>query len=135
MALIFIGSGNALSSAHTSRLLGPLLHWLLPHAAEATVDHIEFAIRKCGHLTEYAILAMLYWRALWPAGNGGPRPWRWNDAGLSLVLAASYAASDEFHQSFVPSRQSSVEDVLIDTCGALAGLLLLWAFRWGWRAR
>lgn len=135
MALIFIGSGNALSSAHTSRFLGPLLHWLLPHAAEATVDRLQFAIRKCGHLTEYAILAGLYWHALGPAGSGGPRPWRWHDAGLSLVLAAAYASSDEFHQSFVPSRQSSVGDVLIDTAGALASLLLLWAFRRWQRAR
>jgi len=39
-----------------------------------------------------------------------------------------YAASDEFHQTFVPSREGCVRDVMIDTSGALAGLFALWLF-------
>jgi VanZ family protein len=42
------------------------------------------------------------------------------------VLAVLYAASDEWHQSFVPGRHPPPSDVLIDTAGATAGLLLLW---------
>ena len=34
---------------------------------------------------------------------------------IALFLAAVFAASDEFHQSFVPSRGPSVWDVLLDT--------------------
>ena len=45
---------------------------------------------------------------------------------LALALAALYAASDEIHQTFVPSRQGSVWDVLLDTAGAAFGLLCLW---------
>jgi VanZ family protein len=41
----------------------------------------------------------------------------------------AYAASDEFHQIFVPNRTALVSDVLIDTSGGVAGLLLLWLWR------
>ena len=40
-----------------------------------------------------------------------------------------YAASDEFHQSFVPTRTPLVSDVLIDTAGGAIGLLALWLIR------
>jgi VanZ family protein len=46
---------------------------------------------------------------------------------LFLVICgacAIFAASDEFHQSFIPSRTSSPADVMIDICGALLGLLI-----------
>jgi len=46
----------------------------------------------------------------------------------------AYAASDEFHQLFVPSREASVLDVLIDTAGAVFALLLIW-FIGRWRRR
>jgi VanZ family protein len=45
---------------------------------------------------------------------------------LSLVFL--YAASDEFHQRFVPTRTPLVSDVLIDTCGGAAGLFAVWIF-------
>jgi len=38
-----------------------------------------------------------------------------------------YAGTDEFHQRFVPSRQASGWDVLLDSTGAAMGLLGLWA--------
>jgi VanZ family protein len=78
-------------------------------------------------VTEYAVLALLLWRVLRrPAAPDVPS-WRWSHAGLALALAALYAATDEFHQTFVPSRQGSVWDVLLDTTGAAIGLLCLWA--------
>jgi VanZ family protein len=43
---------------------------------------------------------------------------------LSIVFTILYAASDEFHQSFVPSRSASVFDVMIDTTGGICGTLL-----------
>jgi VanZ family protein len=42
-----------------------------------------------------------------------------------VACCAVYAGSDELHQLFVSSRQASVVDVMIDTCGASAGLLAL----------
>ena len=126
MGFIFIGSGDVLSSTHTSRFLEPLVRWLLPSLTREAVGEIVFAIRKCGHLTEYAILWLLCWRALRQPLKGDTRPWSWRDAEMALAFAAAYAISDELHQAFVPSRQGSAWDVLLDTSGAAVGLLLVW---------
>jgi VanZ family protein len=123
-ALIFSGSSDLLSSQRTSRILGPMVHWLFPGLPEETVDRIVFAARKAGHVTEYAILALLLWRALRRPVKADPRPWSWREPALALLLAALYAVSDELHQSFVASRYGSALDVCLDTAGAAGGLLL-----------
>jgi VanZ family protein len=45
---------------------------------------------------------------------------------LPLLLAALNGATDETHQIFVPGREASVRDVLLDTCGAGLGLAVTW---------
>src|SRR5437773_10087063 len=62
-AMIFCASGDAGSFQHSSRIIAPLLRWLFPRLAQSSVNEIVFLIRKCAHLTEYAIMAMLIWRA------------------------------------------------------------------------
>ena len=126
MAIIFLGSTDMLSAEHTSRILAPFLRWIDPQISLAALNAIQLGVRKLGHLTEYAILAMLLWRAL----RAGIR-WQMKMSILFLVAAlgsAIFAASDEFHQSFVPSRTGSPNDVMIDICGALAGLAICWMF-------
>jgi len=125
MALIFSASGDRKSFQH-SRLIAPLVHWLLPQLSPEAVDCIVFGIRKCAHLAEYAILALLLWRALRQREDSQPLPWNWRQGVLVILLVALYAATDEFHQSFVPSRQASVLDVFIDTTGGFLALLFLW---------
>lgn len=127
MCLIFSASSDRMSFQHSSRLVGPFLHWLFPHLSDESVHAVVMFVRKCAHLTEYAVLALLLWRALRKSAQPGPAPWQWSKAGLVLALVALYAASDEFHQAFVPSREASVWDVLLDTTGAAIGLLCLWA--------
>ena len=122
MALIFIGSTDILSAEHTSRFLVPFLRWLDPQISWTALNAIQIAIRKLGHLTEYAILAGLLWRAL-RSGTGSQTKISIL-FGIVLVACAGFAASDEFHQSFVPSRTSSANDVMIDICGALIGLTI-----------
>jgi VanZ family protein len=108
-----------------------LLQAVLPAAPVETFVAIDFLLRKAGHFTEYAILAALVHHAL-----GVARQW---SAGrrllVALLLAALYAASDEWHQSFVPGRSPAVTDVVIDTCGALTGLLVCRQIARWWRAR
>jgi VanZ family protein len=70
----------------------------------------DLLLRKCAHMTEYAVLAFLLARAI---GREAP----------ALLLGVLYAASDEFHQSFVRGRHASAVDVAIDTVGLLIGLL------------
>jgi VanZ family protein len=131
MAVIFTASSDSHSFKRSSRILAPLLHWLFPHLPEETVSFIVLLARKGAHFTEYAVLALLLWRAVRKPVKNDPRPWRWSEARLVLLSVALYAATDEFHQLFVPSRDAAVHDVFIDTAGGAAGLLALWLFgRW-----
>ena len=126
MAVIFSASADSRSSYHSSLFVEPLLHWLFPHLAENRVQLIHEILRKCAHLTEYAVLALLLWRALRRPVKNDPRPWDWQPVRLALMLVMLYAATDEFHQQFVPTRTSLVSDVFIDTAGGSLGLLALW---------
>ena len=123
MLLIFAGSSDVLSAEHTSRFLVPFLRWLDPDISFATLAAIQVVTRKMGHLTEYAILAALLWRALRDSALK-----LWEPATIALFIAGSYAALDEFHQSFVPSRTAALGDVLIDCIGAFVAVLLCWIF-------
>ncbi len=93
---------------------------------EAGVERLVFVLRKCAHVTEYAILAVLIWMALRPAAQSPRLLWDWRAARLALILSAVYAATDEVHQVFVPKRQGSVWDVLLDSFGAACGLGVVW---------
>ena len=72
----------------------------------------DYVLRKGAHMTEYAILAVLLVRAT------GSYAW-------AFGLAVAYAATDEFHQTFVRGRHGSPLDVAIDAAGALIGLAFL----------
>jgi hypothetical protein len=73
----------------------------------------DLVLRKVAHAAEYAVLGFLLLRAV------GREP-------AALALGIAYAASDELHHHFVPGRQGSVLDVLLDTVGVAAGVV---AFR------
>lgn len=124
MTFIFIGSTDLLSGEHTSRFIGPFLRWFAPSISDGTIGSVQLVVRKCGHLTEYAILAALLCRAF---RQGRLQPHRIFIA--SFLISAVYAAFDEFHQSFVASRTASPWDVLIDCIGAASGLALYSLFR------
>jgi len=131
MVLIFGVSGDSGSFERSSRIVGPLLHWLFPNMPAANINTCVFLVRKLAHVTEYAILALLFWRARRRTSVVGGSSWQWSAAGEALWFALLYAATDEFHQTFVPSREGCMRDVMIDGSGALGALLLLWALgRW-----
>ena len=119
MALMFFGSTDLMSAEHTSRFLVPLLRWLDPTISPLAIAKVHLLVRKAAHVTEYAILSGLLFRAL--RGLIADFWWR---ATLALVPALLFAPLDEFHQSFVPSRTSSLGDVLIDYSGAVVGILI-----------
>ena len=116
MLFIFIGSTDLMSAEHTSRFIGPFLRWFSPDISDAAIASVQLVVRKCAHLTEYAILAALLLRAL--------RQHLLASRSLAFLLAALYAVLDEFHQSFVPSRTGSIWDVAIDIAGAIVGLVI-----------
>ena len=77
-----------------------------------------FDFDKVLHLIEYAPFGFLVARAM-----GGTRVLISKRALWAGVVLISflYAASDEFHQSFVPGRNSGVFDLIADTVGGVMG--------------
>jgi VanZ family protein len=122
--LIYGSSTSALASPQTSRILIPLLHWLLPGLAPDTLDLIHEFARKSVHFVNYFVLGLLLYRALRGPHKGWQRRW----AVLAVLLAFAYAGSDEFHQSFEAGRGPSAMDALLDTAGASAAQVVMWAF-------
>ncbi|MFH0794717.1 MAG: VanZ family protein [bacterium] len=49
----------------------------------------------------------------------------WRRLAVAMVIAIIYGLSDEFHQSFVEGRSSSMVDFLFDSIGAALGALFL----------
>ena len=119
MGLMFFGSTDLLSAEHTSRFLTPFLRWLDPDVSRRTIAQVHLLVRKAAHVTEYAILAGLLFRALRGSIDGF-----WRRAALVFVPVMLFATADEYHQRFVPSRTGSFYDVLVDGSGALLGIAL-----------
>jgi VanZ family protein len=88
----------------------------LPHAPDPWLDVL---IKKSGHVSEYAILFLLFARAWHTARCTRAR------LDLSWLATTAFALSDELHQSFVPGRHCQWSDVIIDVSGALLLWLLL----------
>lgn len=93
----------------------------LPHGPTRLFDLL---MKKLGHVTEFAVLAVVIHRA-WT--QGGIRP---ASPVLAWLLSVAYALSDEYHQVYVPGRHGNPWDVAVDAFGAVIGLAL---FAW-WRA-
>jgi VanZ family protein len=120
--VIFLGSTDLMSAEHTSRFIVPILRWLKPQIAPETIASIQFVVRKFAHLGEYAVLAMLLFRA---AVCVASLKWSMFLLCVSVWTACVFVATtDEFHQSFVKSRNASLRDVLTDSVGAIFGLLI-----------
>ena len=115
-------STDVFSAEHTSVFVIPVLRWLFPHASAETIEWMHAVIRKMAHLTEYFIFSIFLMHGL----RGKDRGWKLRLAIWAVVIVGGYAALDEFHQSFVPSRGPSVWDVLLDTTGAAVAQIALW---------
>jgi len=122
MTVIFSASADSRSASTSSRLIAPFVRFFVPDISQGHLDQIVFLVRKAAHVTEYAILAWLFARALtMPATPAG----RWSRKAVFIawIVTSLYSATDEFHQSFVPNREARWADVLIDSTGAALGIL------------
>jgi VanZ family protein len=95
----------------------PVVAWAAVIFALSSIPHLssglgtwDYVLRKCAHVTEYAILGALLLRAL---GREVP----------AFLAAVAYAATDELHQHFVRGRHATPVDVVIDAAGVAVGLL------------
>jgi VanZ family protein len=109
---------DGFSHGETSRILVPLLRWLVPDLTGRDLVQLLFWIRKLAHAVEYAVLAVLLVRALLLASRAAWRP----AAVTTLVAVLLFAAADESRQSLSMARTGSPRDVLLDLAGAAAAL-------------
>lgn len=87
----------------------------------------DFVIRKLAHFSEYTALAFCFCGTFYAMRR--PKPaWLW-----ALGAASIYAVTDEVHQFFVPGRACQARDWLIDTAGALCGILIFLGLRFAWQ--
>lgn len=127
MAIIFSFSAkNADESTKESNAVGMFLgsivysdfeDWQVEEQ-QAFAEKWDHPVRKCAHMTEYAILGFFLVGARYDGREKCGRV-----VGRSLGIAALYAATDEIHQYFVPGRACMFTDVCIDSFGALLGVL------------
>lgn len=83
----------------------------------------DFVAKKIAHIIEYALLGILFYRALKGYGIKS------SDAIIgAIVLTLVYGFTDEFHQMFTPGREPKIRDVIIDTVGGALGVLSVWHF-------
>ena len=80
----------------------------------------EGFIRKAAHFTEYALLGFLVYSLFLLWGRSDVKA-----AVRSFLLVVGLASFDEFLQIFIPERFAMVKDVIIDSIGCLAGMLMI----------
>jgi VanZ family protein len=124
LIVIAIESTALLSAANTSRILYPLLHFLLGLDWERFEDW-HFYIRKTGHVIGYGMLSFLLFRAWRATFQSNHVKWKAGWAGLAVLGTGIVASVDEWHQSFIPSRTGRWQDVVLDTCAGIAAQILI----------
>jgi VanZ family protein len=129
MAVIFwFSAQNAeqsgeLSGSLTHRILSALQNWF--GLSDAAFDTLEVLVRKTAHLSIFFVFGFCAANTVWQITQNKRRVFF-----ISLVWCSFYAATDEWHQYFVPGRACMWQDWLIDTVGVLLGVgaafLVIW---------
>lgn len=124
---VILGLGGAeFGAKSTSRYLLPILRWLFPEMTLRTYLDLIVWLRKGAHVTEYALLGFLAFRAVFLSVESALA----RVALLALSVAALVAISDEVRQTWLPERTGSAWDIAIDVSGALAAIgIALWLKR------
>jgi VanZ family protein len=111
------------------RLWLPVLAWAALIFALSAIPSLssglgtwDLVLRKAAHIIEFAILGALLVRAI---GMAAP----------ALVAGVAYAATDEWHQSFVRGREGRPIDIAVDAIGVLVGVLAWRKLQPGSRSR
>lgn len=140
LGVIRAESTESASASNTTQILYRVVAFLFPRVQPSLVEWLDAILRKTGHFAGYAILAALVLLALRNTNRDRlrdvlRRPWglylrdRWRRewALLGVLVTVVTASLDEIHQSFLPSRTGVWQDVVLDTCGAIVmvGILYL----------
>ncbi len=125
LVIIVAESTNLASAENTSRILYPLLHFLLG------LDPVHFPlwhflIRKTGHFIGYFTLSWLLFRAWRDTFPLSGRNWSIEWARISFFMAALVACLDEWHQTYLPGRTGRLHDIALDSTAALIAQIALY---------
>ena len=82
-------------------------------------------VRKLAHVTEFAILGILWSFALL-RDAAGEKHTTWCLRCCAGFAGIAAAAIDESIQKFVPGRSGEIKDVCIDGAGIVLGICLQW---------
>jgi VanZ family protein len=115
MALIFLFSAQP-KSAPPAYSNGVYFSGVVPIFEK---QGLEALVKKGAHAVGYGLLGVLIMRALLAQGLPAREA-----AYFAILLAVSYALTDELHQGFVPGRHATVLDVGFDYVGAASACLL-----------
>ena len=119
-------------SDHTTGPLQRFFEFFLGPLTQPQWWRLHMVVRKSGHFIGYGILSAAWFRAFWmtwrPLRTVAQR--RWSAHSLAMAGTFLVAASDEFHQAFLPNRTGSPVDVLLDCCGALVVQVLIGLWMW-----
>ncbi len=116
MCFIFWMSTETFSSENTFSWTEVLLRFLAPNISAQEMVFIHGLIRKAAHVIEYFVLGLLLFRTF---RGRSTLLWNWRWSFFAVIVVFLWAASDEFHQSFVSTRTASAVDVGIDTAGGI----------------
>jgi VanZ family protein len=133
LGIICFESTDLLSSAHTGSILYSVVTYLFGHANPLTLMVWHHLLRKAGHVTGYAVLSWLLfraWRASLPLPNHPAWSLAW--ARVAFLMTALVATLDEWHQMFIPSRTGNLRDVALDSTAAFGAQILIWFFLRGY---
>jgi VanZ family protein len=125
LCIITFESTSYLSSDNTSRILYPVLHFLLG-IEPARFEVWHHYIRKTGHFVGYFTLSFLLfraWRASLPISSSAAWCARWGT--IAFLMTVLVASLDEWHQTFLPSRTGTVRDVILDSSAALVAQIVI----------
>jgi len=125
IAIVTSTSTVYFGAPYTSHPLRVLFEAIFGLVRNAEWETIHFIIRKSGHFIGYGFIGLAWLRAWWMTF---PRSHYLTDAALALLGCALMASCDEWHQSYLSDRTGSPWDVLLDCCGALTMLLLVYLF-------
>lgn len=121
MVVIFMLSHQ--SASISSGQSGVFVEQLRHIAPSVDQQLLTFLVRKGAHIFAYFVLGILTFNALWRVDLS---KFKFNyPVGLSIIVCALYAVSDEFHQLFVSGRSGEIRDIIIDSCAATFGVFML----------
>mgnify|MGYP001008849019 CR=1 FL=1 len=124
MAVIFMLSHQPASVS--SGQSGVFVEQLRHIAPSVDQQLLTFLVRKGAHIFAYFVLGILTFNALWRVDLS---KFKFNyPLGMSIIVCALYAVSDEFHQLFVSGRSGDIRDIIIDSCAATVGVFIISIF-------